>query len=296
MTASSGSSPNTVLFVDVVGSTGLYENLGDATAHAHIQEAFYRIRAIVLGARGIVIKSIGDELMCCFASAPDAVRAACDIQTGFRSATGPLPRLSFRIGLHSGDGIWKDNDLFGDSVNVAARLVAMAKAEQIVTSTDTLSLCQNLPPGSARKIGTVGVKGRRQQVECMEVIWKDEKELTTWIGGLEPEAAPGRMNLVFGTVSLVIDDSQPSATVGRDSNNSIVARSPRVSSSHAVIERRGDKFFLRDQSTNGCLVLTTDRPQIKLLREEVALQGEGVIVLGGAPSDPDRTIHFRIVH
>lgn len=288
-----GLSSTTVLFADVAGSTGVYERLGNEMAHAHIQDALFRVRDIVVQAGGVVIKTIGDELMCCFASPPDALRAACEIQTGVRAASGPMPRLFFRIGLHSGEAISKDNDLFGDAVNTASRLVAMAKAGQILTSRETLSLCPDLPGERARDIGPVSVKGKRRPVQCVEVIWKDEKELTRNVGG--PEPAPGRMILSFGTESFVVDDARPLVSVGRDPDNDIVAGSSLVSSTHAVIERRRDKFFLRDQSTNGCLVLASDRPQLSVHREEVVLFGEGIIVVGGAPPEPDRSIRFQSV-
>jgi adenylate cyclase len=291
----SAASISTVLFVDVAGSTGMYEQLGNATAHARIHDALSGVRAIVVQSRGVVIKEIGDELMCCFPSAADAVAAACDIQDRFRVAAGPPPRVSFRIGLHSGEAIWNDADLFGDAVNVAARLVAMAKAEQILTSKDTLSQCGSSPRGGTREIGAVTVKGRRQPVDCVEVIWKDEKELTTWTGAGAVSAAPASLSLVFGGVSLLVGDARPRVTMGRDRGNDLCVASPRVSSSHAAIERRGDKFFLRDQSTNGCLVVPSDRPGYKVHREEVALWGEGVIVLGGEPEEPDRSIRFKSV-
>jgi adenylate cyclase len=289
-----GLAPNTVLFADIANSTGLYERFGDELAHAHIQGALSQVRTIVLQARGIVIKAIGDELMCAFASAPDAVHVACEIQARFRKPVGELPRLSFRIGLHSGDAIWKENDLFGDAVNVAARLVAMAKAEQILASQDTLALCPPSPGRSARDIGPVGVKGRRQAIPCVEVIWKDWKELTTTIGKADEELAVARLTLNFGAVTLVMDESRPQVTVGRSPDSDIVMSSPLVSGSHAVIELRRDKFFLRDQSTNGCLLMVSDNTPVRVHREEVALFDAGSIVLGGPPIEAGRTIRFQL--
>lgn len=289
--------PNTVMFADIADSTGLYERFGDKQASTHIQDALSQARVIVLQARGIVIKTIGDELMCCFASAADAVYAACEIQNRFEKAVGPLPRLSFRIGIHSGDAIWNENDLFGDAVGVAARLAAMAKAEQILASKDTLTQCPEPFGKGARDIGPVSVKGRRQPVDCMEVLWKNEAELTSVsvMPKTEGEAAVARLNLSFGADSFVVDVSRPRLSLGRNAGNDIVASSPLVSGSHAVIEQRREKFVLRDHSTNGCLVIVSGRIPLRVHREEVALFEEGSIILGGAPAEDSRSVRFQVV-
>ncbi len=290
-----GLTPNTVMFADIADSTGLYERFGDKQAWEHIQDALLQSRGIVLQARGLVIKTIGDELMCCFASAADAVRAAREIQRRFEKAVGPLPRLSFRIGLHSGDAIWEGKDLFGDAVNVAARLAAMAKAEQILASKDTLAQCPEPPGESVRDIGPVSVKGRRQPVDCMEVLWKNAAELTSILPRPGGETPAARLNLTFGADSFVVGVSRPQLSLGRNAGNDIVAPSPLVSGSHAVIEHRGDKFVLRDHSTNGCLVIVAGRTPLRVHREEMALFEEGTIVLGGAPVDASRSVRFQVV-
>jgi adenylate cyclase len=288
-------SPNTVMFADITDSTGLYERFGDKQASAHIQDALSQARVIVLQARGIVIKTIGDELMCCFAAAGDAVRAAREIQTRFDKAVGALPRLSFRIGVHSGDAIWIENDLFGDAVNVAARLAAMAKAEQILSSRDTLTQCPEPLGAGARELGLVSVKGRRQPVDCMEVLWRNAVELTSVMPRPDGETPAARLNLTFGADSFVVDVSNPQLSLGRHADNDIVATSPLISGSHAIIEHRSNKFVLRDHSTNGCLVIVAGRTPLRVHREEMALFEEGTIILGGAPAEADRSVQFRIV-
>jgi adenylate cyclase len=290
-----GLSPNTVMFADIADSTGLYERFGDKQASTYIQDALSQARVIVLQARGIVIKTIGDEVMCCFSSAADSVHAACEIQIRFEKAVGPLPRLSFRIGIHSGDAIWNEDDLFGDAVNVAARLAAMAKAEQILASKDTLTLCPEPFGKGARDIGLISVKGRRQPVDCMEVLWRNEAELTSVMPKPEGEAAVARLNLGFGADSFVVDVSRPQLSLGRNPGNDIVVASPLVSGSHAVIEQRRDKFVLRDHSTNGCLVIVSGRIPLRVHREEVALFEEGSIILGGAPAEESRSVRFQVV-
>jgi len=89
--------------------------------------------------RGRIVKTTGDGMLVEFASAVDAVRGAVEVQRGMneRNATAsPDQRIEFRIGIHVGDIIFDDNDIFGDGVNVAARLEAIAEPGGVCMSND----------------------------------------------------------------------------------------------------------------------------------------------------------------
>ena len=144
------SRPQTILFADVSGSTRLFETKGDVEAR--------RLIALVLGALtqvcqqhgGRVIKTIGDEIMCTFRSALQGVLAACDMQRKMaRDIEFVRDNLAVRIGLHHGEALLEDNDVFGDAVNVAARMTSLAKREQIVTTASSLRELTG-PPISVR--------------------------------------------------------------------------------------------------------------------------------------------------
>ncbi|THD62076.1 MAG: adenylate/guanylate cyclase domain-containing protein, partial [Bradyrhizobium sp.] len=80
--------------------------------------------------RGRIVKTTGDGMLVEFASAVDAVRGALEVQRGIAEQNGTVPqdqRIEFRIGIHVGDIIVDDNDIFGDGVNVAARLEGIAE-------------------------------------------------------------------------------------------------------------------------------------------------------------------------
>ena len=90
--------------------------------------------------RGRIVKTTGDGMLVEFASAVDAVRCAIEIQHGMagQSADGlPDTRIEFRIGIHVGDIIFDDNDIFGDGVNIAARLEGIAEPGGVCISDDT---------------------------------------------------------------------------------------------------------------------------------------------------------------
>ena len=117
----------TVLFADVSGSTKLYETAGDAVAHAAIEKCVNLMREKTVAAKGRVIKTIGDEVMSAFPGADNAADAAIEMQ----SAIAELPpvgstQIGIRIGFNHGPVVERDGDVFGDAVNLAARLEKLA--------------------------------------------------------------------------------------------------------------------------------------------------------------------------
>src|SRR6204780_3647745 len=90
--------------------------------------------------RGRIVKTTGDGMLVEFASAVDAVRWAADVQRGKAGRNAAVPqdkRVEFRIGIHVGDIIFDDNDIFGDGVNIAARLEGISDAGGVFISDDT---------------------------------------------------------------------------------------------------------------------------------------------------------------
>jgi TolB-like protein/class 3 adenylate cyclase len=89
--------------------------------------------------RGRIVKTTGDGLLVEFASAVDAARCAVEVQNSMARQNGDVPRelrIEFRIGIHVGDIIIDDNDIFGDGVNIAARLEGIAEAGGVCISDD----------------------------------------------------------------------------------------------------------------------------------------------------------------
>src|SRR5258708_25986334 len=89
--------------------------------------------------RGRIVETTGDGVLVEFASAVDAVRGAVEVQRGIADQNASVPpdqRIEFRIGIHVGDIIIDDNDIFGDGVNVAARLEGIADAGGVCMSND----------------------------------------------------------------------------------------------------------------------------------------------------------------
>src|ERR1700681_3448571 len=113
--------------------------------------------------RGRIVKTTGDGMLVEFASAVDAVRFAVEVQRGITRQNDGVPqdtRIEFRIGIHVGDVIFDDNDIFGDGVNVAARLEGIAEPGGVCMSDDTYRqirgkveiACDDLGPQTLKNI------------------------------------------------------------------------------------------------------------------------------------------------
>jgi adenylate cyclase len=127
----------TILFADIDGYSRLMRADEERTLddlHAHLTEL---VGPVVERFHGRIVKTVGDGVLVEFASAVEAVRSAVELQRGMveRNVGTPVERRqAFRIGLHLGDIIVSDDDVFGDTVNLAARLQGLAEAGSIVLS------------------------------------------------------------------------------------------------------------------------------------------------------------------
>jgi adenylate cyclase len=95
--------------------------------------------------RGRIVKTTGDGLLVEFTSVVDAVRCAAEVQAAMAERNGPQPpdrRIDFRIGIHQGDIVVEDEDIFGDGVNVAARLEGLAEPGGICVSSRSARMPQ----------------------------------------------------------------------------------------------------------------------------------------------------------
>jgi adenylate cyclase len=126
-----------ILAADVVGYSRLMGSDEDGTLSALTAHRCELIDPAIAAHSGRIVKTTGDGLLVEFASVVDAVRCALHVQRGMAARNRIVPedrRLAFRIGLNLGDVIVRDGDLYGDGVNVAARLEALAEPGGICLS------------------------------------------------------------------------------------------------------------------------------------------------------------------
>ena len=132
-----------VLFTDIVGSTALTQQLGDEAAMAMLEIHDAIVRAALDAVGGREVKHTGDGIMASFVSAVATVRCATRIQAGFARHRDDSSNLSLnvRIGAAAGEPVEKSMDLFGSTVQLAARLCAYAQPGQVVVSNVIAELC-----------------------------------------------------------------------------------------------------------------------------------------------------------
>jgi class 3 adenylate cyclase len=287
----------TVMFADVADSTGLYEQLGDIEAQFTISQCLGLVRDLVERTQGRIIKTAGDDIMCMFDRADLALSAACSVQEALsEEMVFDDITVAMHIGVHSGLGLITEGDVFGDIVNVAARVTSAAKAEQILTTKNSID---RLPPNFeavTRPYDKVQVKGRTEPVDIYEVLWKGAGDVT---GVMNVDTfAQGGSILKLRNCGLEFDLKSDMAPfiIGRDLECCLTVNGTMVSRQHAVIEYRRTKFVLRDQSTNGTYVRPHLGQAFYIRREEVPLMGEGEISLGKLIDDrPALNIFYKII-
>jgi adenylate cyclase len=276
----------TILFADLVGSTGLYRTLGDAKAAEVVRQGLDRSRSTVLRFSGRVVKSLGDGLLCSFEDPSSAARAAVELQRETRvpiSDDGAM--LQLRIGFYAGPVVEREGDVFGDAVNVAARLCSMAKPESILTTNHTSTLLERELQTCVRVFDQTPVKGIEETFTIVQLVWDRQSATEMFsVTSAGPAILAVSLSLTYQGRELKLDASKLPATVGRGADCTLVVTAPFASRHHARIEYRRGKFTLVDLSTNGTYVVPSmkpDAPSVYVRDESFPLMGEGLLSLGG---------------
>jgi len=271
----------TVLFADVSGSTKLYETAGDAAALEGISRCLAALRKATEAAGGRVVKSIGDAIMAVFARPDAAAIAAAEMQGKVHA----LPevagiKLGVRIGFHHGPVLQRDDDLFGDTVNVAARLAEEAQKFEIITSADTAARLGPIFRRQLRTLHSIAVKGKAEEVGIAELVWRSDGTATVFARPGKSPAASAALRLSYRGREVVCRREDDAITLGRDTGCGLLVEDHKASRLHCTIERRQSNFVLKDHSTNGTYVTLEGDTELVLRREELTLRKHGWIVCG----------------
>jgi class 3 adenylate cyclase len=287
-----------ILFADVVGSTRLYELMGDLRARDMVATCIEVMRGATEQHNGTVIKTMGDEVMSTFPTADEALNAASQMQqqiTEHPELKVDGQPVCIRIGCHFGPVVLENRDVFGSTVHTANRMTSQAKAGQVIT---TAAMVERLSPewrASVRQIDIATLKGQGAEVALYEVLWATE-DVTSMIPSIAMSARGGPamvLRLRFQDQEIVLDEQHPNITIGRAEDNGIVVKGNLISRLHARIEVIRNKFVLVDQSTNGTFVQSADGEEAFVRRDSLQVKGEGMIGLGKLPEeDSPQTIRF----
>jgi len=290
-----------ILFADVVGSTRLYQVLGDSQARQVVGVCIDIMKVATERHGGRVIKTMGDEVMATFATPLAAIEAAEYMQRHIAAndvlQAEPV-RASIRIGCHFGAVVQEPRDVFGTAVHIANRLTSQAKAGQIVT---TASVVERLTPEwkmAIRQIDVASLKGQNDPTVLFEVLWQDD-DLTHTVSSIASLLTADRrvsasLQLDVDGRSWLLNELSLAATLGRADSNTIVLSGELISRTHARLELVRTRFQLVDESTNGTYVQFDSGVERFVRRDILTLEGSGLIGLGAVPQRQSKTaIRFR---
>lgn len=299
----------TVLFADLRGSTSLYETLGNTEATAVVTRSVALLAGVVAQHGGQVVKTLGDGLLAIFGSPSAAVAAADDMHESLEdvyvtdSAAAhavPATPLRLQVGLDRGEVVEMAGDVFGDAVNVAARLLDHAGDNETLATTSVLDGLTDWERARFRSLNRMQLRGRVEpvHVHLLESARRFGDTATTAFGNIglavpEPEG----IRLVWLDLNRVYASSSLPVVIGRSPQATYTIDDTHVSRSHARIEWHGGTFALTDLSYNGTYVRFDHDPEIIALRRgQCTLHGSGVIGLGAPPDDAfGSSVRFEVI-
>lgn len=278
-----------IVFIDICDSTGIFERQGDLRARSLIEAFLIDCAAALETDGGRVVKTLGDGLMCTFAGAESALAGARAVQKMAKGGD-----LHVRIGFHVGPVIESDSDVFGDAVNVAARVSSVAKADETLF---TEAVVESLPAGiriSTRFLQEMMLKGRSEPTKIYGLVPLEAEGTLILQGAHRVSQAKRHLSLYYRQQRLEVSGVEK-LWIGRDSQCDLVVEGDLVSRRHATIEAQDDRYTLTDQSTNGTFVALADDRRLCLKRETFQLVGSGQISLGRSPDDKEaELIGFQV--
>ena len=287
-----------VLMADITGSTSLYEAAGDAAALQQIADCLARLRCTVQQMGGTAIRSKGDDLLCFFADPSSALQAT-------RQALSPQSSgsLALHAGLHYGRIIRAEGDIFGDAVNLTARLAALAKPSEALISESLVAQLPEAEAVSLRFLDRITLKGRSAPTAVYSLLEDDTAPhtLVTILRDAENAAPDSVRETPEVSVTLRYAGQFRSCreggslSIGRAGDCDLVIGQPWVSRRHVTVAVRRGKVELDDQSASGTHVSTRDGDAFFLRRETALLVGSGVISLAVAPSHANaEVVHYEV--
>lgn len=280
-----------VLFADITGSSRLFVDVGDDRAREMVASTLTSWSALAEANGGHVVQLRGDGMLCTFATVAGALAAAVALRD-----LRYTPPLSMHAGIHAGPVQQEADQLYGDVVNIAARMADVAKRFEIVLSQ---AAAQQLPEDarrSLRLIKQVPIKGQPRPMDICLLPY-DEEHGTEYRPPDHTKSVITHLELRFGAKVVVVDSLAAGCLIGRDPECAIQVDHQLVSRRHASVERVAGKYFLHDHSTNGTYVEDADGSAGPVLvqRETVQLKGRGVISLGQTPQrNVDHLVRFAV--
>lgn len=286
-----------ILFADISGSSLLYDKLGNELALQLVTRTLDILTREMALHRGTLIKTIGDEIMCTFPDAITAFEAACSMQLAIEDQRpGGEHPINVRIGLHFGEVILEGGDAYGDTVNVAARVTAITRARQIMTTQAVVDMLPEKYRVQTSQVMRTGFRGKAETTSVFQVSWEREDTTRTRIGVSafrKPTGSRNELVLRYHEKVITLNEQLRSLVLGRGDDCDLMIRNILSSRQHARIEYNFGKFLLVDHSVNGTYIRFSDNQVIQLSHQQIVLHGAGTLSLGQPFSEsPTEVIEY----
>jgi adenylate cyclase len=301
----------TVLFADLRGSTSMYETMGNTDATAVVTQSVALLARIVAHHQGRLVKTLGDGLMAMFDAPSSAVAAADEMHESLERVGAPIDAetsvrarmvpLKLQVGIARGEVVEMSGDVFGDAVNVAARLIDHAGDNETLVTGNVLDGLDSLERSRFRSLDRMQLRGRVEpvHVHLLEAMRRQGDSAATAYGDFAPAAdeQPEGIRLIWMDLNRIYAGASLPLVLGRSPQATYIIDDTRVSRSHARIAWHGGTFELTDLSYNGTYVRFDHDPEIiGLRRGSCTLHGSGVIGLGAPPTDATSpSVRFEIL-
>ncbi|MES2412425.1 MAG: adenylate/guanylate cyclase domain-containing protein [Pseudomonadota bacterium] len=282
----------TVVFADLVGSTGMYERLGDDAASRFVKQLMGVMGQVFEQHGGRVVKVLGDGLFAVFPAEGDALTACINIQKRLLEKPiqpgGTGAPVQMQMGIDCGEVVEIDGDCFGDTVNSAARLADLAGASQILTTDNVWATLMAVQKASLRSMGPMYLRGKAEASHVYRVEWQTGRDEDATMAGKSMFAVNHEavLELEFAGQTIRLDPKSSKFSLGRSTDATLCVNDPRVSRFHATLEWRGGHFVLADTSSFGTWAYLGNQGEpVVLRRTECYLVGSGHVVPGCERAD-----------
>ncbi len=292
----------TVVFADLVGSTGIFERLGDEAAGRFVTQLTTALAKTFEEHNGRVVKLLGDGLFVLFPAEGEAMDACVAIQKRLQERPvypgGEGKAVQMQMGIESGEVVEIAGDCYGDAVNSAARLADLAGAEQILTTQRVREQLLAQQKEQLRALGPMYLRGKNEATHVFRVEWQTGQDADQTVMGVSMSKVVKSSQLELSALgqSLRLLPHGERLTLGRATTASLSINDGRVSRVHATIEWRSGNFVLSDNSSFGSWVYMGNQSEPVILRRtECYLVGQGQIALGcGRDADNAPIVAFSV--
>lgn len=284
----------TVLFAMVTDATRANDTVVGNRPVGALRQCLDTLTLATESCGGRVVKTLADTLMALFASPDAAASAAAQMHTAIE-AQSPAggEKVAVRVAFHCGPVIQRDSDVFGDTVNVAWRLVGQATHGQVLTSDDTGRLLSPILRRSTRQLYPIRIKGKSEPVALCELVWRQSPDVTDVAGTVTtPRPATSVLRLRHQGREITRRRAHESIVIGRDKDCALVVSATTASRHHCTIERRQNTFVLQDHSTNGTYVTVAGENEVVVEREDFVLRQHGWISFGAPRGETEEVVEY----